>query len=149
MEYTRVGPIDLVDADYRRQAGIKGLLQHETGLRQRPFGGVDEQHDAIDHGEGPFDLAAEVGVSRRVDDIDFHAVVNDRGVLGENGDPAFAFQVEGIHDAFGDLFIAAEDPTLMQHGIKQGGLAVIDVGNDGDVADIIAAAAQVLHLSPR
>jgi len=40
-------------------------------LRERAFAGVDEKDDAVDHAEGAFDFAAEVGVAGRVDDIDF------------------------------------------------------------------------------
>ena len=52
------------------------LLQHEAGLRQRPLRGVDQQQDAVDHRQRALDLAAEVGVARRVDDVDLHAVVD-------------------------------------------------------------------------
>ena len=35
-----------------------------------PSDGVDQQHDAVDHRQRPLDLAAEVGVAGRVDDVD-------------------------------------------------------------------------------
>ena len=64
-----VGPVDLVDHEDHGQVAGERLAEHETGLRQRPFGGVDEQHDAVDHRERPLDLATEVGVAGRVDDV--------------------------------------------------------------------------------
>jgi hypothetical protein len=36
--------------------------------------------------------------------------------------------------------MGAEDAALIQHGVYQGGLAVIDVGDDGDVANFRIAA---------
>ncbi len=38
--------------------------------------------------------------------------------------------------AFGNLLIGAEGARLAQHRIDQGGLAVVDMGNDRDVAEI-------------
>ena len=69
-----VGAVDLVDDDDRPQAELQGLLEHEPGLRHGAFGGVDEEEDAVDHPEDAFDLAAEVGVARRVDDVDLDAL---------------------------------------------------------------------------
>ena len=67
---TGVRTIHLVDAQNHRQLGLKGLAQHETGLRQRAFGGVHEQHDAVNHGDAALDLAAEIGVAGGVDDVE-------------------------------------------------------------------------------
>ncbi len=66
----RVRAIDLVDADDRRQARLERLLEHEAGLRQRPFAGVNQQQHPIDHRERALDLAAEIRMARGIDDID-------------------------------------------------------------------------------
>ena len=104
-----------------------------------PSRGVDQQHDAVDHGERALHFAAEVGVARRVDDVDLHVAVVNRRVLGQDRDAALALQVHRVHDPFGDLLVGAKDAALVQHGVDQGGLAVVDVGDDGDVADRLAA----------
>ena len=70
-----------------------------------------------------------------VDDVDLVVVVVERGVLGEDGDAALALEVVGVHDALGDGFVGAEGAGLAEHGVDQGGLAVVDVGDDGDVED--------------
>ena len=137
-----VGPVDLVDADDRRQPGLERLLEHEAGLRQRPFRSIDQQHDAIDHGERPLDLAAEVGMSGRVDDVDLHSAVLDRRILGEDRDSALALEREGVHYPVHHLLVHAKDPALVEHGIDERGLAVIDVRDDGDVADVAADLSQ-------
>jgi len=48
--------------------------------------------------------------------------------------PRSAFQVVRIHDAFNEGFVGAENPALPQHGVHQGGLAVVHVRDDGDVS---------------
>ena len=62
-------------------------------------------------------------------------VIADAGGLGENGDAALALEVVRVHDALGDGFIGAEDAALLEHGVDQGGLAVVDVSDDCDVAN--------------
>ena len=68
-----VGAVDLVDDDDRPQPALERLAQHEARLRQRPLGGVDQQQGAVGHLEDALDLAAEVGVAGRVDDVDLGA----------------------------------------------------------------------------
>ena len=130
----RVRAVDLVDDDDRRQPALERLAQHEPGLRQRPFGGVDEQQHAVDHRQHALDLAAEVGVARGVDDVDEQVLVVDRGVLGEDRDAALALEVGVVHRALGDPLVRAEDAALVQQRVDQRRLAVVDVGDDGDVA---------------
>ena len=60
----RVGTVDLVDDENRRELRFERFAEHVTRLRQRAFAGVDQQHDAIDHFQGAFDLTAEVTVTR-------------------------------------------------------------------------------------
>ena len=43
--------------------------------------------------------------------------------------------LESMH-ALDHLLVVAEDVGLAQHAVHQGGLAVVDVGDDGDVANV-------------
>ncbi len=136
-----VGTVGLVDHQDHGQRGGEGLAQHEAGLRQRPFGGVDEQHDAVDHGQAALDLATEVGVAGGVDhvDDDLGAVgltTVHGGVLREDRDALLALEVTGVHDAVDELGALREGARLPQHGVDQGGFPVVDVRDDGDVAEI-------------
>ncbi len=70
-----------------------------------------------------------------IDDIDLVLSVVDRKVLGQDGDAAFFLQVVAVHHALGDGLVLAVDPGVLEHGIHQGGLAVVDVGNNCDVSD--------------
>ena len=60
----------------------------------------------------------------------------DRGAFGEDGDAALALQVVGIHGALGHLLVGAEGAALAQQLIDQRGLAMVDMRDDGDVANI-------------
>ena len=141
-----VAAVDLVDDQHDRHVGVERLAQHEPGLGERALGGVDQQHDAVDHGQAALDLAAEVGVARGVDDVDRHrlavgrrAGVVDRGVLGEDRDALLALEVTGVHDPLGDALglVLGERAGLAEHRVDQGGLAVVDVRDDRDVAEVV------------
>ena len=65
-----VGPVDLVDHDDRPDVARERLAQHELRLRHRPLEGVDQHQRTVGHLKRPLDLAAEIGVAGRVDDVD-------------------------------------------------------------------------------
>ena len=144
----RVAAVDLVDHEDDGQARLEGLAQHEAGLGQRALAGVDEQEHAVDHGEAALDLAAEVGVAGGVDDVDLHVAVADRGVLGQDRDALLALEVHRVHDPVGDLLVRAEGAGLAQHGVDERGLAVVDVGDDGDVAEAAGQCAKTWEIAP-
>ena len=50
--------------------------------------------------------------------------------------------IESMH-ALDHVLVGAEDAGLPEHGVDQGGLAVVDVGDDGDVPDVRT----LLHVS--
>ena len=132
---TRIRPIDLVDDDDDGQAAGEGLAEHEPGLRQGAFGGIHQEDGAVHHRKGALDLAAEIGVARGVQDVDLHALPDDRAVLRGNGDPALALEVHAVHEAFLGFLSFAEHAGLLEHGVDERGLAVVDVRDDRDVAD--------------
>ena len=114
---------------------FSALRHHELGLRQRAFGGVHQHQRAVHHVEDAFDLAAEIGVARGVDDVDAGVLPDHRGGLGQDGDAALALEIVGVHRALGHPLILAEGAGLLQQAVDQGGLAVVDMGDDGDVAE--------------
>ncbi|MOA30469.1 hypothetical protein D3C78_1515600 [compost metagenome] len=70
-----------------------------------------------------------------VDDVDVVAVPLDGGVLRQDGDAALFFLLVGVHHALGFRFFAVEGAGELQELVHQGGLAMVDVGDDGDVAE--------------
>ena len=132
----RVGPVDLVDDQDHRQPQLERLAQHEAGLGQRPLGGVDEQQHPVDHRQAALDLAAEVGVARGVDDVELDVAVADGRVLGQDRDPLLALEVHRVQHALVDVLVLAEGAGLPQQRVDERRLAVVDVGDDREVADV-------------
>ena len=134
----RVGAVGLVDDDDDLEVQLQRLFEYEARLRHRPLEGVYQQKHAADHLEYALHLAGKVGVAGGIDDVDAHALVVYGGVLGKNGDAALALQIVGIHHALGHLLVFAEHAALLEHLVHQRGLAVVHVGDDGDVANVVS-----------
>ena len=135
--HARIGPVDLVDDDDDLVPQLQRLLQHEPRLRHRAFGCVDQQQNAVDHFQDALHLAGKVGVARRVDDVDLVILVVNRRILGENGDAALALEIAGVHHALHHSLIFTIHAALLQHLVDQRGLAMVNVGNDGDIPNFI------------
>ena len=131
-----VGLVDLVQHHDGPQPEGQRLGGDELRLRHRPLGRVDEQHDAVHHRQDPLHLAAEVGVAGRVHDVDSRAPPLDRGALGEDGDAPLALEVVRVHRPLGDSLILAVAARLLQQLVDQRGLAMVDMGDDGDVSQV-------------
>ena len=130
--------VELVDDQDRAEPDLEGLAEDEAGLRHRAFGGVDQEQAPVGHVEDPLDLAPEIGVARGVDDVDHGVVVADGRVLGQDRDPLLAFEWVRIHDQRTHLLVLPEGVALLQEGVDQRRLAMVDVGDDGQVADVVA-----------
>ncbi len=135
----RVGAVDLVDHHDRPDVAGERLAEHELRLGHRPFEGVDQHQRPVGHLESPLDLAAEIGVARRVDQVDLDFAVVDRDVLGEDRDPSLSLQVVGVEDALALELRGPELAALAEHRVDQRGLAVVNVGDDGYVANVVAS----------
>ena len=73
--------VDLVDDNNRLQALLECLAKNILRLRHRPFKGIDEKKNAVNHVQNTLDLAAKIRVTWCINDVDFRIVVHDRGVL--------------------------------------------------------------------
>src|SRR6185312_7695030 len=58
----------------------------------------------------------------------------------QDGDSAFALQVIGVHDAIDEFLVGTKDAALAEHGVHQRGFTVVNVGNNGDVANSLVQA---------
>ena len=72
----------------------------------------------------------------RVDDVDVHVAVLDARVLGQDRDAALALDVAGVHHALGNLLVVAERAGLLEHLVDERRLAMVDVRDNGNVAEI-------------
>ena len=77
----RVGSVDLIDNNEYFLLERKSLLKDKACLGHTALERIDEQKHAVDHHEYTLDLAAEIGMAGSVNDIDFHAVIVDGGIL--------------------------------------------------------------------
>jgi hypothetical protein len=120
-----------------RKAVHERLLRHEARLRHGSVDRVDEEQHGVDHRQHALDLAAEVGVARRVDDVDAVVLPLDGSILRQDRDAALALEIVRVHDAVGLRLAQVERAGLAQELIDERRLAVIDVRDDGDVAEVL------------
>ena len=73
--HPRVGLVHLVDHRDDRKAELQRLRQDEAGLGHRTLGRVHQKQNARNHAEHPLNLAAEIGVSGGIDNVDFDPLV--------------------------------------------------------------------------
>jgi hypothetical protein len=62
----------------------------------------------------------------------FHST---RGAFGQDGNAALTLLVVGVHGAFGHLLVLANRAGLLEKLVNQGRLAMVDMGDDGDIAN--------------
>ena len=130
-----VGAVDLVDRDDRPEAQRQRLPGDEPGLRHRPLRRIHQDQHPVHHAQDALDLAAEIRVAGGVHDVDLGSLPAHRRVLGQDGDAPLPLQRVRVHHPLFHLLVGAERPRLPQHLIHQGGLAVVDVSDDGEVTD--------------
>ena len=134
------GEVDLVEDRQDLQLVLHGEVGVGQGLGLHALGGVHHQHRPLAGGQGPGDLVVEVHVARGVDEVQLIGlavlglIVELHGP-GLDGDAPLPLQVHvvqqlGLHLPGGD------GVALFQQPVRQGGLAVVDVGDDGEIADI-------------
>ncbi len=76
---------------------------------------------------------------RRIDEIELvllavPGTVAQGDALGLDGNPPLPLQIHGI-EHLGLHFPVRQPPTMLDKTVRQGGLSVIDVGDDGEVAN--------------
>ena len=103
-----------------------------------PSAGINQEQHRVHHEQAAFHLASEVGVAGGVDDVQPHALVVDRGLLGQDRDALLALQVAGVQDPIDHRLVRAERAGLAQEPVHQRGLAVVDVRDDRQVAQVAA-----------
>ena len=133
---TGVFAVDLVDHHHRLEAVLHRFAEDEFGLGLRSLVSVNHKQHAIDHLHDAFHFPAEVGVPRGVDDVDVVFVPLERGILRADCDPLFFLEIHRVHDPLLELLVGLKGSRLTEQLVNQGGLAVVDVGDDSDVANI-------------
>ena len=138
----RARQIDLVDD----RDDLEVVLDREIGVGERlrfdALRRVDQQQRAFARGERPRDFVREVDVARRVDEIEDVVLAVVRRVVQADrmrldGDAALALEVHRVEDL--RLHLARlQRAGELEKAIGQRRLAVVDVRDDREVADVLS-----------
>ena len=75
---------------------------------------------------------------RGIDDIDFDPFIEHGGILGHNGNPLFTLKGITVHYQLTDYLVVPEHLALLKHGIYQGSLPMVNMGDNGYVSYVTA-----------
>ena len=133
------GQVDLVDHRDQLEPVLDRQVGVGDGLRLDPLGGVDDQQRALAGGEAARDLVGEVDVAGGVDQVQVVGLpvggrVLDPHRLGLDRDPALALEVHRV-EHLRLHFLRVDGAGDLEDAVGQGRLAVVDVGDDREVAD--------------
>ena len=128
--------VDLVEHRHDLEVVLDGLVAVGQRLGLNALRGVDQEHGPLAGGQRAGDLVAEVDVAGGVDQVEDVAGVHDPDVLGLDGDAPLPLDVHGVevllpHQA------GIDGPGDLEDAVGQGRLAVVDVADDGEVADAL------------
>ncbi len=133
-----VGQVHLVQDRDNDQAELLGQVDigHRLGLDA--LGGVDHQQRALAGGQAARYLVRKIDVTRRVDQVQLVGLpvgcpVRHRYRVGFDGDPAFAFEIHRVQHLVAH-FTLLKRAGGFQQTIRQGGLAVVDVGDNAEIS---------------
>ena len=110
---------------------------------------VDHQQSAFAGGQRAAHFVRKVDMARRVDQVELvvlpiAGLVNQRSRLRLDRDAAFTLDVHRVEHLRLHLAIA-EAATTLDESVGQGRLAVVDVGNDREISDVIHACCKLLQ----
>ena len=114
------------------------FFQYKACLGHDTFKGIYYQDDSVYHFQHTLYFAAEICMPRSVDDIDLCAFIHNGSIFGQNGNTPFSFDIIGVHDTFCHFLIFPEYSALFQKLVHKGGLAMVYMGNDCYVSNIIS-----------
>jgi hypothetical protein len=133
--------VDLVEHRDDLEVVLDGEVGVGHGLRLHTLGGVDDQHGALTGGQRARDLVGEVDVAGCVDQVELVGLtvarpVDDAHRLGLDRDAALALEVHAVEQLL--LHVAGGHRAgELEDAIGQRRLAVVDVGDDREVADVL------------
>ncbi len=136
----RARQIDLVDD----RDDLEVVLDRQVGVRQRlrldALRGVDEEQRAFAGGERSRHFVREIDVPWRVDQIQdvglaIVSLVGQADGVGLDRDAALALEVHAVED-LRFHFARLQRSGHLEETVGQRRLAMVDVGDDGEVADV-------------
>jgi len=133
--------VDLVQHRHHRHAELGGGVAVGHGLRFHALRRVDHQERALARRQRARHLVGEVHVAGCINQVQVvdapvaRLVLEGRG-LRLDGDAALALQVHGVED-LGLHLARRQAPGALDQAVRERALAVVDVGDDGEVADVV------------
>lgn len=145
--------IDLVDAQNGLNTLGQGLTQDSLGLDTDTGDTVDNDKGTVSDTESGSDLGREIDVTGGIDQVDQELVtidglgnllkilwVGELGVEGDSGgldgNATVLLIGTGVHETSLTSLGGGNNTGTLDKGVGEGGLSVIDVGNDGHVTDV-------------
>ena len=126
--------VDLVEHGDDRQVVLEGEVAVGQRLRLDPLGGVDDEHDPLARRQRAAHLVAEVDVAGGVDEVEGVALPLDAHVLRLDRDAPLALELHRVEVLL--AHVASFDGSgEFEDAVRQRRLAVVDVGDDREVAD--------------
>ena len=134
------GEVDLVEHRQDLQVVIHGKVGVRQRLRLYALGGVHHQQRALARRQRAADLVVEVHVTRRVDEVQGIRLAVGGGIedpdgAGLDGDAPLPLQIHIVQQLVFHLPLR-HGVALFQQAIRQRGFTMVDVGDDGEVADV-------------
>ena len=128
--------VDLVD----ERDDLEVVLDREVGVRERlrldPLRRVGDEQRALARLQRARDLVGEVDVARRVDQVQLVALPQDPHRLRLDRDPALALEVHRVEHLRAHLALR-DGVRELEDAIGERRLAVVDVRDDREVADVL------------
>ena len=134
------GQVDLVEYRQNLQVVLHGKIGVGQSLGLHPLGGVHHQHRPLAGGQGPGHLIVEVHMARGVDevqgvDLAVLGLVEQVHGPGLDGDAPLPLQVHVVQNLVLHLPLR-HGVAQLQQPVRQRGLAMVDVGDDGKIANM-------------
>lgn len=152
--------VDLVDDNDRLDALTESLTEHSLSLHAHAFNGVNDDESAVGDTQGGSDLGGKVNVTGRVDQVDQELVLLIRGLAGTDdvlhvifiaklgeegdgsrldGDTTLLLVGASIGETSRTSVLGRNDTSALDERVGEGGLSVVDMGNDGHVTDVLGS----------
>ena len=135
------GQVDLVEHRHDLVAGVERVIDVGERLRLDALARVDHQQRALAGGERARHFVGEVDVAGRVHQVEdvglaVLGLVFEAHRLRLDGDAALALDVHGIEHLL-DHVALGHRPRLLDQPVGERRLAVVDMGDDGEIADVV------------
>ena len=119
---------------------VQGQVGIGQGLGLYALGGIHHQHRTLAGGQGAGDLIIEVHMARGVNEVQGIGLAVFRFIIkvdgpGFDGDAPLTLQVHVVQELVLHLPLG-HGVTQLQQAVCQGGFAVVNVSDDGKVADV-------------